>query len=67
MLINLDAAVGGDVDMAIGRKQCDQENEAAGEEGRYAGAIKPGEWLLRSGTICFSHHPNEPAIEPIQQ
>ena len=65
MLINLDAAVGGDVDMAVGRKEGNQENQGAGQQSSQAGSIQPGEWFLLSKTNSVRHHHNEPAIEPI--
>jgi hypothetical protein len=49
LLINLDAAVGGDVDMAVGGKKCNQENQGAGQQSSQAGSIQPGEWFPRSG------------------
>ena len=66
MLINLDAALGGDVDMAVRRKEGNQENQGAGQESSQAGSIQPGEWFLLSETNSFQHHHNEPAIELIQ-
>jgi hypothetical protein len=65
LLINLDAALGGDVDMAVGGKEGNQEDQGAGQQRRQAGSIQPGEWFLRSFTNSFHHHHNEPAIEPI--
>jgi hypothetical protein len=66
LLINLDAAVGGDVDMAVGGKKCNQENQGAGQQSSQAGSIQPGEWFLRSFTNRLLHHRNQPVIEPIQ-
>jgi hypothetical protein len=66
LLINLDAALGGDVDMAVGGKEGNQEDQGAGQQRRQAGSIQPGEWFLRSFTNSFHHHHNEPAIELIQ-
>jgi hypothetical protein len=65
LLINLDAALGGDVDMAVGSKEGNQENQGAGQESSQTGSIQPGEWLLLSKTNSFLHHHNEPAIELI--
>jgi len=65
LLINLDAAVGGDVDMAVRGKEGNQEDPGAGQQSSQAGSIQPREWLLRSFTNSFLHHHNEPAIEPI--
>jgi hypothetical protein len=66
LLINLDAAVGGDVDMAVGGKKCNQEDQGAGQQSSQAGSIQPGEWFLRSFTNRLLHHRNQPVIEPIQ-
>jgi hypothetical protein len=66
LLINLDAALGGDVDMAVRRKEGNQENQGAGQQCSQSGSIQPGEWLLLSETNSFLHHRNQPAIEPIQ-
>jgi hypothetical protein len=65
LLINLDAAVGGDVDMAVGGKEGNQKDQGAGQQSSQAGSIQPGEWFLPSKTNSFLHHHNEPAIEPI--
>jgi hypothetical protein len=65
LLINLDAALGGDVDMAVGGKEGNQENQGAGQESSQAGSIQPGEWFLRSFTNRLLHHRNQPVIEPI--
>ena len=65
MLINLDAAVGGDVDMAVGRKEGNQKNQGAGQQSSQAGSIQPREWFLLSKINSFHHHHNEPAIELI--
>jgi hypothetical protein len=65
LLINLDAAVGGDVDMAVRGKEGNQEDQGAGQQSSQAGSIQPREWFLRSFTNSFPHHHNEPAIEPI--
>ena len=65
MLINLDAALGGDVDMAVGGKEGNQKDQGAGQQSSQAGSIQPGEWLLLSETNSFHHHHNEPAIELI--
>ena len=66
MLINLDAAVGGDVDMAVGGKEGNQKDQGAGQQCSQSGSIQPGEWFLLSKTSSFLHHHNEPAIELIQ-
>ncbi len=65
LLINLDAAVGGDVDMAVRRKEGNQKNQGAGQQSSQAGSIQPREWFLLSKTNCFHHHRNKPAIELI--
>jgi hypothetical protein len=66
LLINLDAALGGDVDMAVGGKEGNQENQGAGQESSQSGSIQPGEWFLPCKTNSFHHHRNKPAIELIQ-
>ena len=66
MLINLDAAVGGDVDMAVRRKKGNQKDQGAGQQSSQAGSIQPREWFLLSKINSFLHHHNEPAIELIQ-
>ena len=43
LLINLDAAVGGDVDMAVGGKEGNQKDQGAGQQSSQAGSIQPGE------------------------
>jgi hypothetical protein len=67
LLINLDAALGGDVDMAVGRKEGNQKDQGAGQQSSQSGSIQPREWFLLSKTNSFQHHHNEPAIEPIHQ
>jgi hypothetical protein len=67
LLINLDAALGGDVDMAVGGKEGNQKDQGAGQQSSQAGSIQPGEWLLLSKTNSFRHHHNQPDIEPIHQ
>jgi hypothetical protein len=66
LLINLDAAVGGDVDMAVRGKEGNQEDQGAGQQSSQAGSIQPGEWLPCSGINKFLHHRNKPTIELIQ-
>jgi hypothetical protein len=51
LLINLDAALGGDVDMAVGGKEGNQENQGAGQESSQSGSIQPGEWFLPCKTM----------------
>jgi hypothetical protein len=65
LLINLDAALGGDVDMAVRRKEGNQENQGAGQQCSQSGSIQPGEWFLPSKTNSFLHHRNKPVIELI--
>jgi hypothetical protein len=65
LLINLDAALGGDVDMAVGSKEGNQENQGAGQQCSQAGSIQPREWFLLSKTNSFHHHRNKPDIELI--
>jgi hypothetical protein len=65
LLINLDAAVGGDVDMAVGGKEGNQKDQGAGQQSSQAGSIQSGEWFLLSKANSFHHHYNEPAIELI--
>ena len=65
LLINLDAALGGDVDMAVGRKEGNQKNQGAGQQSSQAGSIQSREWFLLSKINSFHHHHNEPAIELI--
>ena len=65
LLINLDAALGGDVDMAVGGKEGNQENQGAGQQCSQAGSIQPREWFLLSKTNSFHHHRNKPDIELI--
>jgi hypothetical protein len=65
LLINLDVALGGDVDMAVRRKEGNQENQGAGQQCSQSGSIQPGEWFLLSKTSSFHHHRNKPDIELI--
>jgi hypothetical protein len=65
LLINLDAAVGGDVDMAVRGKESNQKDQGACEQCSQSGSIQPGEWFLPSKTNSFLNHHNEPAIELI--
>jgi hypothetical protein len=51
LLINLEAAVGGDVDMAVGRKESNQKDQGAGQESSQSGSIQPGEWFLPCKTM----------------
>jgi hypothetical protein len=51
LLINLEAALGGDVDMAVGGKEGNQENQGAGQESSQSGSIQPGEWFLPCKTM----------------
>jgi hypothetical protein len=67
LLINLEAALGGDVDMAVVRKESNQKYQGAGQQSSQAGSIQPGEWFLLSKTNSFHHHHNEPTFEPIHQ
>jgi hypothetical protein len=48
--------MGGDVDMAVGREEGDQDHQGAGYQGRLAGSIQPWDWLLRSEILAFYHH-----------
>jgi hypothetical protein len=59
LLINPDAGMGGDVDMAVGGEERDQDHQAAGHQGRQAGLIQPRDWLLCSEPIALCHHRSE--------
>jgi hypothetical protein len=67
LLINLDAAVGGVVDMAVRGKEGNQKDQGAGQQSSQAGSIQPREWFLRSFTNRLLHHRNQPVIEPINR
>jgi hypothetical protein len=45
--------MGGDVDMAVGGEEGDQNHQAAGHQSRLAGLIQPWKWILCSETIAF--------------
>jgi hypothetical protein len=53
LLINRDAGMGGDVDMAVGGEEGDQNHQAAGQQSSQAGLIQPRKWILCSETIAF--------------
>jgi hypothetical protein len=54
LLINPDAGMGGDVDMAVGSEEGDQDHQAAGQQSRQAGLIQPRDWLLCSEILFAS-------------
>jgi len=43
LLIDLDALMGGDVDMAVGGEERDEDHKAAGQQSRQAGLIQSRE------------------------
>ena len=51
--------MGGEVDMAVGGEEGDQDHQAAGHQGRQAGSIQPRDWLLCSEPIALCHHGSE--------
>jgi hypothetical protein len=57
LLIDLDAGMGGDVDMAGGGEERDQDHQGAGQQGRQAGLIQSWDWLLISEifALCYNH------------
>jgi len=46
LLMDRDALMGGEVDMAVGGEERDQNHQAAGQLSRQAGLIQPREWIL---------------------
>ena len=59
LLIDRDAGMGGDVDMAIGGEERDQDHQAVGHQGRKAGLIQLQDWLLCSEILAFCHHSSQ--------
>jgi hypothetical protein len=45
--------MGGDVDMAVGGEERDEDNQDAGQQSRQAGLIQPRKWILCSETLAF--------------
>ena len=60
LLINRDAEMGGDVDMAVGGEERDQDDQGAGQQGSQAGSIQPRDWLFSSETVALCNHGSEP-------
>jgi hypothetical protein len=51
--------MGGEVNMAKGGEEGNQDEQGTGQQSRQAGLIQPREWLLYSEMLVLCHHRSE--------
>ena len=66
LLIDLETAMTGDVDMTVGSEERDQHNQGTGQQSSEARSIQPGQWITYSLACVFINHFSEPRSEPIK-